>query len=109
VRPGSLDDLDGLAYDLAQAAGDVGSDWRLRRGGADSIDLSIFEDEDGAVRALALGNPSAAALRAHLHGPAGTTLRELASGKRLRAERGSIVVDLAALAVRLFAVEPVRP
>ncbi|HTE53081.1 MAG TPA: beta-galactosidase [Kofleriaceae bacterium] len=105
MRAGSLDDLDGLARDLATAAG-ADTDWRLARPPDQPADqplhLSVFEDPDGRVRAVALGNPEPRPARAHLHAPAGASLRDLVTDHPLRDLHA---IELAAHAVRLFAVD----
>jgi beta-galactosidase len=105
MRAGSLADLDGLAGDLAAAAGPGPEDWRT----ADPLALSLFEDAGGVVRALALGNPAGDAAHGHLAGPAGAALRDLATAELLRGDRGRFRVDLDPYAVRLFAVVDAEP
>jgi beta-galactosidase len=96
MRVGSLEDLDGLSRDLSQAtAGEA--EWSATGG----VDLSLFEDADGAVRVVALGNPGAQSVRASLHGPSGVSLQDLCSGKVVRSDG----VDIEAYGVRLLAVE----
>jgi beta-galactosidase len=84
IRPDSLDDIDGLAHDLAQAAG-ADPDWRARA----PAHLSLFDDAAGKVRALTVGNPTDQPLSVTLEAPAGVALEDPWSG----AIRGSISLD----------------
>ncbi len=106
MRAGSLDDIEGLAADLAAAAGGD-EDWLVAADdkGAPAAHLSLFEDASGAVRALCLGNPAFSAVRAELHAPTGFALRDPWTGRVLTADNGAISVDLDAHAVRLLAIE----
>jgi beta-galactosidase len=106
MRPDSIEDIAGLAADLASAAGGAG-DWRL----GPPLHLSLFEDSSGVARAAAVGNPGPRAARAQLDAPGAAELRDVETGERLVADGGRIAVDVAPFAVRLFAVSlpPVDP
>jgi len=106
MRPGSLDDVEGLAADLAAAAGS-GEVWRVATSedGGPVAHLSVFEDARGAVRAICVGNPAERAVRARLQAPGGVGLRDPWTGRTLTVNDGVIRVDLDAHAVLLFAVD----
>jgi beta-galactosidase len=98
LREASLEDLDGLARDLAAAAGD---------GSAEIGDahVSVFVDAQGEPRAFTVGSPLDEACRVSLSVPPGTRLVDPLSDERFAEQRGHIEVDLDAHGVRLLAVE----
>ena len=104
MRAGSLEDVDGLARDLSAAAGRDENWCADREPGAPPVDVSVFEDAGGAVRALFVGNPAPHPVRAEFRAPRGAVLRDPWSGHALESTRGTVGVDLDAHAVRLFAV-----
>ena len=105
LRPASLEDLAGLAHDLAGAAGEIGPDFRV--GDLSTpFHTSVFETSQGEVRALTLGNPRGAPAGAALSIPAGTCLRDPVSGESWRAEDGVVRIDLGAYSVRFLTVAP---
>ena len=85
MRPGSLDDVEGLAADLAAAAGGE-EEWRVAAGenGDPVAHLSVFEDASGAVRAICVGNPASTSVRVQLHAPSGFELRNPWTNRTLR-------------------------
>ncbi len=101
MRPGSLDDLDGLAADLAQLA-PAPAAWR-----ADHALLSVFHAADGAVRAVFLHNDLARPITARVHaGDANVTaLRDAITGERILLGEGAAAIDLSASSLRLFLVD----
>ena len=104
LRPGSLDDPDGLARDLASAAAGWDSSLRLLTGSPGQ--LSVFEDEHGSPRMLAIGNPLPSVTRARVVVPRRTTLRDLATGERMNEQDECVDVSVFAYSHRLLAVEP---
>lgn len=107
LRPGSLDDPDGLARDLAAAAGDSESTLRLATGSPGH--LSVFENGDGHARIVAIGHHLPAATRARVLAPRGTSLRDLVTGERLNEQDECVHVPLGAHHTRLLVVEPTEP
>jgi len=105
LRPASLEDPGGLARDLAHAAGDVGSAYRVDDPST-PVHTSVFENPHGEVRALTLGNPLAAPASVSLSLPAGVCLRDPFSGQTWREKSGVVQIDLGAYAVRLLTIAP---
>jgi hypothetical protein len=104
MRPGSLDDVDGLAADLAAAAG-VEEQWRVAAGEGETVaHVSVFEDASGAARAVCVGNPAASPARVRLRGPSGLALRNPWTDRTVAAVDGVFRIDLDAYAVQLLAV-----
>ncbi|MBE7450837.1 MAG: beta-galactosidase [Kofleriaceae bacterium] len=104
MSPGSLDDIAGLAADLAALA--PVEDWYVERPSA--VHAAAFADDAGAVRALILVNPGERPVTARLMAPPGTTLRDALGTEALGdapADAGAIAVALAARDARLFRVE----
>jgi hypothetical protein len=103
LRPGSLEDPDGLARDLAAAA--AGWDSSLRLHTDSPGQLSVFEDERGSPRMLVIGNPLPSVTRARIVAPRGTVLCDLATGERLNEQDECVNISAAAHSHRLMAVE----
>jgi beta-galactosidase len=80
LRDGSLDDVEGLATDLAALAPPP-SPWHALGGDADA---AMFADPAGQPRAVVLVNRTAAATRAALHAPEGATLRDAFTGEAVK-------------------------
>jgi len=102
LRPASLEDRAGLARDLAQASGETAPAFSA----APRVHLSVFEDPQGAVRALTLGNPDADSSEAVVSVPAGLCLRDPFTGDSWREANGLVRIPLAARAVRLLTIAP---
>ena len=105
LRAASLDDLAGLAADLASAAGE-GPREIERVDPSTPVHISVFEDSQGAVRALTLGNPGGAPVDAWLAIPAGSCLVDPLSGEEWRAEDGRVRISLGACGVRFLTFTP---
>jgi hypothetical protein len=101
MRPGSVDDVAGLAEDLAALAPPPA--WAIERPAGPLVD--VFEDDAGRARAIIVTNPGAGAVRARLLAPAGVTLRDALGPEQLDARDGHATIALAAGDARLFAVD----
>jgi len=93
MRPGSLDDVRGLAADLAALA--PRDEWTAGR-----CLVDLFEDDAGKVRALFVTNPTGKPVRATLTVGAGASLRDALDDQPVRAD----ALDLPAHSVRWLAV-----
>lgn len=101
MRPGSVDDVAGLAEDLAALA--PAQDWFVERPAG--VLTSVFDDADGAPRAVALQHGGDGEVAARLVVPAGTALRDLLDDEVLVEQDGVIAVPLGARTVRLFVID----
>lgn len=99
MRPGSLDDVPGLAADLAALA--PRDEWTVERPGHLLVD--VLEDAAGQVRALFVTNPGKKAARAVLTVPPGAALRDAIDDQPLRSDGGTLALDVPARGVRLLA------
>lgn len=101
MRPGSLDDLDGLAADLAQLAPEPPA-WR-----ADHALLSLFHAADGVSRAVFLHNDLARPVTARVHTGDATVraLRDAITGERILLSDGQAAIDLSASSLRMLLME----
>ncbi|MDB4954858.1 MAG: glycoside hydrolase family 35 [Myxococcales bacterium] len=106
LKQGSLEDLAGLAEDLAQLVGDATERWRIERpadvratpfSGADDRVRAVFvtSDSDRAVTAVLLPDPTVAALR------------DPFTGEHLHAVDGRVSIAMHARGVRLLIIEHV--
>ncbi len=100
MRPGSVDDLAGLADDLAALA--PVDDWYVERPAG--ILASVFADPAGVVRALFVTNPGERAVTARLVVPLATSLRDALGEEVLTEEQGVVAVAVTAGDVRMFRV-----
>lgn len=101
MRPGSVEDVPGLAEDLAALA--PPDEWYVERPGG--VHASVFVDAEDMPRAVALVHPGERAVTARLVVPPGTVLRDVLGGDVLTEDDGAAVVPLAAHDARLFAVD----
>ncbi|MEO8554914.1 MAG: hypothetical protein ABI678_33275, partial [Kofleriaceae bacterium] len=77
LRPASLDDLPGLAEDLAALAGDLPDAWQVER--PDDVRATAFADPDGVVRAVFVISDADRAVSAILLAD-GSSLRDAVTG-----------------------------
>lgn len=103
MRPGSVDDVAGLAEDLAALA--PPEPWAIERPAGPHVD--VFDDVHGQARAVIVTNPGAGAVRARLVMPADVALRDAGTGERPEGHDGHATIALAAGDARLFEVTPV--
>ena len=101
MRPGSVDDLPGLAGDLAALA--PLDDWYVER--PKDVLVSVFVDAGDTPRATVLTHPGERPIIARLVVPPGTVLRDVLDGETLTSEGGIVAVPLRARDVRLFQVD----
>ncbi len=102
MRAGSLDDVDGLAADLAAVASPAPGTWELVRGR--EVELTPFAAGD-EVRALFVAGRGAKPVRAELEVPAGTCLRDAFTDEILRSPDGGLMVPVEPRGVRLLLVD----
>jgi len=105
MRPGSLDDLAGLAGDLAALA--PPDDWIVERPAGVLID--VFEDTAGRVRVLLVLNPGERRVSARVLVPAATAVRDPLSGDRFEEVDGRLAVPLGGHDARMLVVESPAP
>lgn len=103
IRAGSLDDLPGLADDLAALAGELPEAWQIER--PDDVRVFAFADPHHAVRLVFLisdaAKPTSAVL---LTEPTTDWLRDPFSNERLTVTAGRVTIAMPALGVRMFVV-----
>ncbi len=102
IRPESLEDVDGLADDLAAVAGDLEDLWIPADG--DAVDTSAFRDASGAVRVLFVANRAGEACSPRILVPFGARLEDVTAGDLLAEADGKATVALAPWQVRMFRV-----
>jgi hypothetical protein len=101
MRAGSLDDVDGLAGDLAAVATPPET-WAVVRGAG--VIATPFAAGD-QVRALFVHNRGGRAARAELEVPAGARLRDALSDETFRSADGGLTVPVEPGAIRMLLVE----
>lgn len=104
IRPESLEDLDGLADDLAAVAGDLEDLWIPADG--DAVDTSVYRDRNGSVRVLFVGNRTGNACSPRILVPFGARLEDVTGGDRLAEAAGQVELSLAPWQVRMFRISP---
>src|SRR5262249_50604413 len=108
LKAGSLDDLPGLAADLAALAGEPSDAWQIER--PDDVHAYAHADPAGSVRvvfvASDLTKPATAVL---LVDEATRTLRDPFSHERIVAADGKATIALPAGGIRMLVVERAEP
>lgn len=102
LKAGSLDDLRGLADDLAALAGDPPEAWLVER--PDDVRAFAHADEAGAVRVVFVVSDAVRATTAVLLAD-GKTLRDPLANQTLRIEGGRATVPMPPRGVRMLIVE----
>ena len=102
LKPGSRDDLPGLAEDLAQLAGELPEAWQVER--PDDVRASVFADERGP-RVVIVTSDAARATTAVLLAGDATAVRDAITGDRLRVANGRVTVPMHAAGARMLVVE----
>jgi len=97
----SLEDLPGLAEDLAALAGELGDSWQIER--PDDVRTTWFADATGAVRAVFVISDADRAVTATLLADA-PSLRDAITGEVIRVAEGKARIPMPALGVRLFVI-----
>jgi hypothetical protein len=100
MRAGSLDDVPGLADDLAGLA--PRDEWIAARPAG--VSTVCYRNADGHVRALFVTNASARNLRALVVVPEPSRLADAVSGVAIAVVDGHAAIDLTAHATRWFTV-----
>jgi beta-galactosidase len=108
LKAGSLDDLPGLAADLAKLAGEPSDAWQIER--PDDVHAYAHADRSGAVRVVFVASdvarPTTAVL---LVDEATRALRDPFGHERILIDTGRATIQLAALGVRMLVVERATP
>jgi beta-galactosidase len=102
MRAESLDDMPGLADDLAEIVAPPEA-WTVARG--HGVDCMALAAPDGAVRALVVTNRSAKSHRAELRTPGALKVRDPFTGEVAHAAADTLPVALPPHAARLLVVE----
>ena len=93
IRDGSLDDLPGLAADLAALAGELPETWQVER--PDSVRAFAYADPTGATRAVFLINDSAKPATTVLLADERASLRDPFTGESFPVTAGKVSVPVA--------------
>lgn len=105
LKEGSLDDLPGLAADLAALAGELPDAWQIER--PDDVRAMAHADPAGAVRVVFIASdapkPATAVL---LAGPGARSLRDPFTSERIRITGGKASIAVPPRGVRMLIVEP---
>jgi hypothetical protein len=97
----SLDDLPGLAEDLAALAGEHGDSWQIER--PDDVRSTWFADAAGTVRAVFVISDANRAVTASLLADA-PSLRDAITGEVIRVSEGKTRINMHPLGVRMFVI-----
>jgi beta-galactosidase len=104
LNEASLDDLAGLADDLAALAGELSEDWHVER--PDDVRTMAYADADGRVRVVFVvsdaDKPVTAVVLADEHAK---SLRDPLAQETLRVDGGKLVVAMPPRGVRMLIVE----
>lgn len=100
MRPGSVDDVAGLAEDLAALV--EPAPWAIERPAGLHVD--VFDDDHGAARVAIVTNPGTGAVRARLAVPPDVALRDALGSELLAAHDGIVTVALGAGDARLLEI-----
>ncbi len=93
IRDGSLDDLPGLAADLAALAGELPETWQVER--PDAVRSFAYCDASGATRAVFLINDGAKPVTAVLLADERSALRDPFTGEAFAVTAGKVTVPVA--------------
>jgi len=104
IRAGSLEDLPGLAADLAGLAGDLPEAWQIER--PDEVRAMAHADGNGIARVIFVvsdaGKPTSAILLADDRAKA---LRDPFTGEHVKVVAGKLAIAMPPRGVRMFVVE----
>ena len=101
LNAASLDDLPGLAEDLAALAGELGDSWQIER--PDDVRTTWFADATGTARAVFVISDADHPVTATLLADA-PSLRDAITGEIIRVAEGKARIPIHALGVRLFVI-----
>ena len=102
LNPGSLEDLSGLAEDLAALAGELSETWQVER--PDDVRTTVFSDPAGRARALFVISDADRAVHATVLADEGSALRDAVTGETLRSTNSRVHIAVHARGVRMFAI-----
>lgn len=102
LNPGSLDDLPGLAEDLAALAGELSETWQVE--GPDEVRTTVFSDAAGRARALFVISDANRAVNAIVLADEDSSLRDAITGEMLRSANGRLHISVHARGVRMFGI-----
>lgn len=105
LKPASLDDLPGLAEDLAALAGELPEAWQIER--PDDVRAFAFANAEHHVRVVIVASDSPKATSAVLLAD-GHTLRDPIARETLRIDEGRATIPLPPYGVRFFIVDATR-
>jgi hypothetical protein len=100
IRAESLEDLDGLADDLAAIAGDLPPEFSTAE--AEGVDCSVFRDADGEARVLFVANREATARTVDVVVPFESAPLDPFGGPPIEVSDGTAMVPLAGHEVRML-------
>jgi beta-galactosidase len=104
LKAGSLDDLPGLAADLAMLAGEPSDAWQIER--PDDVHAYAHADPAGEVRVVFVASDAASPAQAVLLvGETARTLRDPFSHERIVVAGGRATISLHARGIRMLVVE----
>jgi hypothetical protein len=104
LKAGSLDDVPGLAADLAALAGEPSDAWQIER--PDDVHAYAHADPSGAVRVVFVASDVAKPAQAVLLVDEATrALRDPFTGERIAATDGRATIAIGAGGVRMLLVE----
>lgn len=104
IRAESLEDLDGLAEDLAAVAGDLSPEFITAE--AEHVDCSVFRDAAGAPRVLFVANRIGTACTADVVLPFDCGITDPFGGAAITRTDGIALIPLAPHEVRLLVLAP---
>lgn len=102
IRPESIDDLEGLAGDLTELAGDLEDVWVTAE--PSPVDLSVFRDADGTPVVLFAAETAGDGITCDVLVPPGCRLDDVITGESLAETEGAAVLELGRWQVRMFEV-----
>ncbi|HUS28156.1 MAG TPA: beta-galactosidase [Kofleriaceae bacterium] len=103
LKAGSLEDVAGLADDLAGLAGETSDAWNVER--PDTVRTMAYSTPDGATRVVFVVSDADRATTAVINaGDGAKALRDI-YGERLRVDGGRVTVAMPARGVRMLIVE----
>lgn len=104
LKPGSLDDLPGLAADLSSLAGALPDAWQIER--PDDVRAFAYADADGDARVVFVASDADRAVQAVLiAGDGALQLRDALTGERALVFGGTATIPLPPRGIRMLVVE----
>jgi beta-galactosidase len=103
LKQGSLEDVAGLADDLAGLAGETSEAWHVER--PDTVRTMAYAAPDGATRVVFVASDAERATTAVIDAADGAKQLRDIYGERLRVDAGRVTVPMPARGVRMLIVE----